>query len=84
MKIAVRYLLPLVVVVSGVVAMALVGAEDERYAGGAAIIGAGLAIFLLNFFFRMSAAGEEDRDAEERAREFFDRHGHWPDEQPPQ
>lgn len=80
MKIFVRYVLPLAIIVGGVVAMVLVGPDDERYSGGAAIIGAGLAIALLNFFFRMSAVGEDDRAAEEEAREYFDRHGRWPDE----
>jgi hypothetical protein len=83
MRFLVRYVLPLVIVIGGVVAMAVVGPEDERYAGGAAIIGAGLSIALLNFFFRMSASGEDDRAAEEEAREHFDRHGRWPDEEPP-
>lgn len=82
MRILVRYVLPVVIVAGGIVAMAMVGPDDERYAGGAAIIGAGLAIALLNFFYRMSAAGEADRAAEEEAREYFDRHGHWPDENP--
>jgi hypothetical protein len=27
-------------------------------------------------------AGRHDREREEEAREFFDRHGHWPDEEP--
>jgi len=75
-RLFVRYGLPLAIVVAGIVAMALVV--------GAAIIGAGLSIFMLNFFFRMSAAGEDDRVAEEEAREYFDRHGHWPDERPRQ
>ena len=84
MRLFVRYGLPLAIVVAGIVAMALVGPDDERYVGGAAIIGAGLSILLLNFFFRMSVAGEDDRAAEEEAREYFDRHGHWPDERPRQ
>lgn len=78
----VRYGLPLLVVVAGIVAMAL-GPADARWDGGAAIIGAGLAVWLLNFFFRIGASGDRERDEEERAREFFDRHGHWPDEEPP-
>ena len=80
MRFLVRYLLPLLIIVGGVVAMALVGPDDERYLGGAAIIGAGLAVGLLNYFYRLSASAEDDRDAEERAREFFDEHGRWPDE----
>ncbi|MFL5846972.1 MAG: hypothetical protein ACJ762_20000 [Solirubrobacteraceae bacterium] len=79
----VRYALPLAVIAAGVVAMVLVGPGDERYVGGAAIIGAGLAVGLLNFFYRLSASAEEDREAEERARTYFDEHGHWPDEAPP-
>ena len=27
-------------------------------------------------------SGRHDRDREEEAREFFDRHGYWPDEDP--
>ncbi len=27
-------------------------------------------------------SGREDRDREEEAREYFARHGHWPDESP--
>ena len=27
--------------------------------------------------------GRHDRDREEEAREYFTRHGHWPDEAPP-
>jgi hypothetical protein len=30
----------------------------------------------------MSVESNRDRDEEERAREFFDRHGHWPGEEP--
>jgi hypothetical protein len=29
----------------------------------------------------IAAKGHEDRRAEDRAREFYDRHGHWPDEE---
>ena len=29
---------------------------------------------------RFAGAGHADRDAEDAAREFFDAHGHWPDE----
>ncbi len=31
----------------------------------------------------IGATGDRDREEEEEAREFFDRHGHWPDEAPP-
>jgi hypothetical protein len=58
-------------------------AASDRDVGieiGGMFLGAGLAVFLLNFFFRMGVSGEADRDREEEARRYFDRHGHWPDE----
>jgi hypothetical protein len=47
---------------------------------GAMFWGVAIAVFLLNFFFRMGVAGEADRDREEEARTYFDAHGRWPDE----
>ena len=72
-----RYVLPGAVVLGGIVVMAL-GSETELE-GGAGIVSAGLAIFFVNWLFRAGAAGESQRDAEDRAREYFDRHGRWPD-----
>jgi hypothetical protein len=31
----------------------------------------------------LARSGHGDRDAEDAAREYFDAHGHWPDEAPP-
>ena len=73
----VRYVLPAAVVLAGLVVMSL-GSESELE-GGAGIVSAGLAIFFINWLFRAGAAGERERDAEDRAREYYDRHGHWPD-----
>jgi hypothetical protein len=73
----VRYVLPAVVVIGGLVVMSLGGESDLE--GGAGIVGAGLAIFFLNWLFRAGASGEREREAEEAAREYFDRHGRWPD-----
>jgi hypothetical protein len=75
----VRIWLPIVVVVGGVLAIAL-GPEDIRWEGGMGIIGAGLAIWLINILFRIGATGDLERDEEDRAREYFDRHGRWPGE----
>jgi hypothetical protein len=73
----VRYVLPAVVVLAGLVVMSLGGESDLE--GGAGIVGAGLAIFFLNWLFRAGASGEREREAEEAARDYFDRHGRWPD-----
>jgi hypothetical protein len=76
--IALRYVLPGVVVLAGVIAMAF--GTDTSLEGGAGLVSAGLAIWFVNWLFRIGAVGDEERDAEEQAREYFDRHGHWPDE----
>jgi hypothetical protein len=78
--VALRYVLPALVTLAGLIVMAL-GSETDLE-GGAAIVSAGLAIFFLNWLFRAGVAGEHDREAEDAAREYFDRHGHWPDQPP--
>ena len=45
--------------------------------------GAALSVLLLNLLYRLSVSDESDREAEEAARDFYSRHGHWPDEDPP-
>jgi hypothetical protein len=44
--------------------------------------GAALAVLLLNLFFRLGAQGDREREAEEAARDYYSRTGHWPDEDP--
>ena len=73
----VRYVIPGLVVLAGLVVMAL-GSEADLEGGGG-IVSAGLAVFLLNWLFRAGADGDREREAEERAREYFDLHGRWPD-----
>jgi hypothetical protein len=72
-----RYLLPAAVVIAGVVVMSMGGESDLE--GGAGIVGAGLAVYLLNWLFRIGASGDREREREDAAREYFDRHGRWPD-----
>jgi len=75
--VALRYVLPALVTIAGLVVMAM-GSETDLE-GGAAIVSAGLAIFFLNWLFRAGMAGDRDREAEDAAREHFDRTGRWPD-----
>ncbi|WP_354699425.1 hypothetical protein DSM112329_05142 [Paraconexibacter sp. AEG42_29] len=77
----VRYVLPAVVTVVGIGLMAFGGGEDGLE-GGAAVVGAGLSIWLMNFLWRVGVSGDSERDDESAARDYFDRHGHWPDEKP--
>ena len=72
----VRYVLPALIVLAGLIVMAF-GSEIDLE-GGASIVSAGLAIYLLNWLFRMGVAGDREREAEDAARDYFDRHGHWP------
>ena len=78
---AIRYGLPAALVVAGFVILAFADGSI-RWDGWAMCVGAGLALLLLNVLFRYGAKGDEERDAEERAREYLAEHGHWPDEAP--
>ena len=72
----IRYGIPLVIALAGVV-LIVAGGEAEAGAGVVLIGIAGL-VLLANVFVRLSLQSEDDRAAEERAREFFSEHGRWP------
>ena len=74
-----RWVLPGLIIVGGIVPM-LVSDSSSAFHGGMGIIGAGIAVWLLSFFYRVGASGDRERDAEDEARDHFDRHGRWPDE----
>ncbi|HEX3910225.1 MAG TPA: hypothetical protein VHW67_05935 [Solirubrobacteraceae bacterium] len=76
----IRYVLPALGVLAGLIVMALGG--ESNLEGGAGIVGASLAIYAMNWLYRASVEGDRERDAEEAAREYLDAHGHWPDEAP--
>jgi hypothetical protein len=77
-----RYGLPAVLVVVGFVLL-FAASSSIRWEGWAMCVGSGLAILLLNWLFRLGASGDADREAERDAREFFSRHGRWPDDDVP-
>ena len=74
---AIRYGIPLVLLVAGVIVSATAGGVGV--AAGALFISAASAVLLLNVLYRMGVEGDKERDTEEAAREYFDKHGHWPD-----
>jgi hypothetical protein len=77
----VRTWLPVAIIVAGLVLMAVVRNENGLE-GGTLLVSAGLSVWLLNWFYRVGVRGDRDRDTEDEARAFFDRHGYWPDEAP--
>jgi uncharacterized membrane protein YoaK (UPF0700 family) len=72
---AIRYGIPLVLFIAGVV----VGAVTDSLAAAALFFSAATAVLLLNVLHRMGVEGDKDRDREDRARAYFDEHGRWPD-----
>ncbi len=79
---AVRYVLPGVLVLTGIVILAL----EPSLTGLDALImfvGAGSSVLLLNVLYRLGVKGDEERDVEEAARAYFDEHGHWPPDDEP-
>lgn len=79
--IGVRYALPGAVVLAGVLVLIL-NHSLNGLEGFAMLIGAGLAILLLNVLYRVGVSGDAERDEEAAARDYLDEHGHWPDEEP--
>ena len=90
--VATRIWLPLAIAAAGVV-MIIVGHGRSRGSGatslgnsvaaaGVALIIAALIVWMLTWMYRMSVQSNREREDEEAARDYFERHGHWPDEEP--
>jgi hypothetical protein len=75
--VAVRYVLPAVLAVVGIV-LIVARESDESLGLGVALAGAALSVFLLNVLMRAGIRGNRAREREEDARRYFDRHGRWP------
>ena len=77
----VRYVLPAVIILTGVLALILSDSINglEGFAMGIGVAGS---ILLLNVLYRVGVSGDVERDREAAARDYLDEHGHWPDEQP--
>jgi hypothetical protein len=77
--IAVRYVLPAVVALVGIVVL-IVDQSLAGLEGFVLFVGAAGSILLLNVLHRIGVSGDAERDREEAARTYFDEHGHWPDD----
>ncbi len=78
---ATRIWLPLAIALAGVVAIVLGHARTALAGAGVVLLGTGLIVWMINWMFRMSVESNREREQEEEAREYFDRHGHWPGEE---
>ena len=75
----VRYGIGAVMVLGGLV-MLIISPSGLGVEGFAMAVGGGLSVLLINFLFRLGVEGDREREEEERARDYFDEHGVWPDE----
>ncbi|MFL5866517.1 MAG: hypothetical protein ACJ766_05385 [Thermoleophilaceae bacterium] len=76
---AVRFVLPAGIVATGVLLLVF-GRDDAVLGAGATLVGVGMLVALLNLLMRLGIESGADRDREEEARRYFDRHGRWPTE----
>jgi high-affinity Fe2+/Pb2+ permease len=75
-----RIWLPVAFVVAGIVLIAL-GGDSPLGATGVGLLIIAIIVWMVNWMFRMSVESNRDREREEEAREYFDEHGRWPDEE---
>jgi protein-S-isoprenylcysteine O-methyltransferase Ste14 len=84
-----RVWLPLAIAVAGIVLLVighgsysqLANTHSLESAAGVGLLIVALIVWMLNWLFRLSLRSNEDREEEERAREYFDRTGEWPEDQ---
>jgi len=80
---AIRIWLPLAIALAGVVSIVIGRGRTALAATGVVLLGVALMVWMTNWLFRMSVESNGDREREEEAREYFDRHGSWPGEEEP-
>jgi hypothetical protein len=76
---AIRYGLPAVLALTGL-GFLIVRQDTLGLEMWAMLTGSAISILLFNLLFRLGASGDRERQAEVEAREYFSRHGRWPDE----
>jgi uncharacterized membrane protein YphA (DoxX/SURF4 family) len=77
---ATRVWVPVAIAVAGVIGIVIGHGTRPAAGAGVGLIIVGLIVWMINWMFRMSVESNRERDREEEAREYFDRHGRWPDE----
>jgi hypothetical protein len=74
--------LPIAIGVAGVVAIVMAHGRGSEAGAGVGLVIVALIVWLINWLFRLSVDSNRDREREELARQYFDRHGRWPGEKP--
>jgi predicted transporter len=87
-----RIWLPLAIAVAGVVLIVIghgrthgsgaTSLGSSTAAAGVALLIAAIIVWMINWMYRMSVDSNREREREEDARVYFERHGRWPDEEP--
>jgi protein-S-isoprenylcysteine O-methyltransferase Ste14 len=86
---ATRVWLPAAIAVAGIVLLvighgsysSLANTHSLESAAGVSLLLVALIVWMINWMYRLSIRSNEEREYEERAREYFDRTGRWPDEE---
>ena len=76
-----RVWIPVLIAIAGVVAIIIGRGHTAAAGAGVGLIIVGVIVWMVNWMFRMSVESNRDREREEAAREYFDEHGRWPDEE---
>lgn len=66
------------IIISGIL-LAVLQRDKAALEAGALLISAGASVYLLNLLFRIGVKGDQERDREEAARQYYEKHGHWPE-----
>ena len=77
---ATRVWVPVVIAVAGVLGIVIGHGKSSAAGAGVGLVIVALIVWMINWMYRLSIESNRERDREEAAREYFDRHGRWPDE----
>jgi hypothetical protein len=77
---ATRIWVPAGILVAGLVAIVIGHGKTAAAGAGVGLVLVALIVWMINWLYRIGVSSNRDREREEEAREYFDRHGRWPDE----
>jgi lysylphosphatidylglycerol synthetase-like protein (DUF2156 family) len=60
----------------------LANSRSLKSAAGVALLIVAIIVWMISWMFRLSVRSNQEREMEERAREYFDRTGRWPEDEP--